>query len=107
MPSNFQLAIHLFLQLAVILAACRVVGRLARRLGQAQVVGEMIAGILLGPSLLGLSAPALQRALFPATLALPVGGTTATVPHPSMSILYALAQVGLVLYMFLVGLELN
>ena len=81
-----------FLQLAAILAACRLVGYLARKLGQPQVVGEMIAGVLLGPSLLGLLFPEVQAYLF---------------PKQAMAILYAVSQVGLVLYMFLVGLEFN
>jgi Kef-type K+ transport system membrane component KefB len=103
MTGNAQLVLHLFLQLVVILVICRLVGRLLRPLGQAQVVGEMVAGVLLGPSLFGLLAPEAQAALFPKTLA--VGEST--VGHPSMSILYALSQIGLVLYMFLVGLNFN
>ena len=51
--TNFQVSIHFFLALAVILIVCRLVGRAVYRLGQPQVVGEMIAGVLLGPSLLG------------------------------------------------------
>jgi hypothetical protein len=51
--TNFQLSVHFFVQVAAILATCRVVGLLVRRLGQPQVGGEMIAGVLLGPSLLG------------------------------------------------------
>lgn len=96
--SNFELSIHYFLQLVVILGACRVVGRLGRFLGQPQVVGEMITGVLLGPSLflplteIWPAAGQAQRFLFPT-------GT------PSMTIIYAVAQVGLVLYMFVVGLE--
>ena len=91
-PSNFQLSIHFFLQLAVILLACRIVGWMARRIGQPQVVGEMICGVLLGPSLLGMVAPNFSAQLFP--------------PHStSMTILYIGAQLGLVLYMFCVGLE--
>ncbi|WBC14942.1 cation:proton antiporter [Micromonospora sp. WMMA1998] len=88
-----ELAMHFFLQLAVILGVCRVVGLLARRLGQPQVVGEMIAGVLLGPSLLGLLAPGVKDALFPS--------------GPSMSILYVVGQVGLTLYMFCIGLEFD
>lgn len=94
------LTVQLFLQLAVILAACRLCGWLGRRLGQTQVVSEMVTGVLLGPSLFGLVAPAAQAWLFPKTLA---GGG----PHPSMLILYALSQLGLVLYMFMIGLEFN
>ena len=50
-----------FIQMAVILAACRVVGAVARRFGQPQVVGEMIAGVLLGPSLLGYFFPHFEK----------------------------------------------
>jgi len=63
-PGDFS--IHFFLQLAVILLACRVVGWLGKKLlAQPQVVGEMIAGVILGPSLLGLLFPEFQLALFP------------------------------------------
>ena len=86
-------AIHFFLELAVILAACRVVGLLARRIGQPQVVGEMIAGVVLGPSLLGLIAPGVQDWLFP--------------PGDANTMLYTVAQIGLVLYMFLIGLNFD
>ena len=61
-PGDYS--IHFFLQLAVIILACRVVGWLGQRLlGQPQVVGEMIAGVVLGPSLLGLIWPDLQAAI--------------------------------------------
>jgi Kef-type K+ transport system membrane component KefB len=86
-------AIHFFLELAVILATCRVVGIIAKRVGQPQVVGEMIAGVVLGPSLLGEIAPGVQQALFP--------------PGPSNVVLYTVAQIGLVLYMFLIGLNFD
>lgn len=107
--SNFELGILLFLQLTVILVTCRVVGWIGRRfLGQTQVVMEMVAGVLLGPSLFGLLAPQLQAQLFPRKLEVMVEGAGAiSVAHPSMSILYALAQIGLVLYMFVIGLEFN
>ena len=86
-------AIHFFLELAVILATCRVVGMIGKRIGQPQVVGEMIAGVVLGPSLLGQLAPGVQQALFP--------------PGPSNVVLYTVAQIGLVLYMFLIGLNFD
>lgn len=85
-----QLSIAFFLQMFVILAAARVVGSLARRIGQPQVVGEMIAGVLLGPSLFGYFAPELQAQIF---------------PKESLKVLYVGAQLGVGLYMFLVGVE--
>lgn len=90
--SNSELSILFFLQLAVILAAVRLVGLLARKIGQPQVVGEMIAGVLLGPSLFGALFPGAGAYLFPAQ---------------SKTIIYAVAQLGVVLYMFLVGAEFN
>lgn len=102
--TDVALAVRFFLQLAVILVACRVVGWVGRRyLGQTQVVMEMIAGVMLGPSLFGLMFPEAQAWLFPQTVE--IGGTE--VKHPSMSILYVASQLGLVLYMFLVGLEFD
>lgn len=91
MPAD--IAIHFFLQLTGILAACRLAGIVAQRLGQPQVVGEMIAGVVLGPSLLGRIAPDLQATLFPS-------GTANIV-------LYTAAQVGLVLYMFIIGMNFD
>ena len=82
----------LLLQIIVILLAARVAGALVRRLGQPQVVGEMLAGIALGPSLLGAYAPAVASTLF---------------PPASLGFLNALSQVGLLVFMFLVGLELD
>jgi Kef-type K+ transport system membrane component KefB len=79
------------LQMFVILASCRVFGWLVRRwLRQPQVIGEMIAGVLLGPSLLGLIAPDIQAYLF---------------PPGSRPVLYVVSQLGIGLYMFLVGLD--
>ncbi|HME75022.1 MAG TPA: cation:proton antiporter [Mycobacterium sp.] len=86
-------AVHFFLELAAILVTCRVVGLLSQRLGQPQVVGEMVAGVLLGPSLLGRLAPGVQQHLFP--------------PGPANVVLYTAAQIGLVLYMFLIGLNFD
>ncbi|NGM50934.1 cation:proton antiporter [Caulobacter sp. 602-2] len=85
-----ELSVVFFLQMFVIIAVSRLVGWLAKKyLGQPQVVGEMIAGVLLGPSLLGLLAPDIQHMLF---------------PKDSKSVLYVGAQMGVGLYMFLVGL---
>ena len=90
-PGDYS--IHFFLQIAIIILACRAVGWLGRvLLRQPQVVGEMIAGVVLGPSLFGLAAPDLQLAIF---------------PKETRSVLYVGAQLGVGLYMFLVGLTLN
>ncbi|MBB5917591.1 Kef-type K+ transport system membrane component KefB [Nocardia transvalensis] len=99
MPSFLDLTLHFFLQMAVILAAYRLVWPLLKRLGQMQVVAIMAAGFLLGPSVLGAVWPSAQRWLFPATLV--IGGQS--IPHPSLTVLYVVGQLGLVLYMFLVG----
>ena len=88
MPNLFTLV----LQIAVILGACRVAGTLFRVMRQPRVVGEMFAGILLGPSFLGWVAPNLSLYLFPPS---------------SLGYLNALSQVGIVIFMFLVGLAIN
>jgi len=82
----------LFLQMAAILTAARLMAVAFRFIGQPAVIGEIAAGILLGPSLLGRISPAVMNGLFPA------GG---------LGSLYALSQLGLVLFMFLVGLEVR
>jgi Kef-type K+ transport system membrane component KefB len=68
---------------------------------------EMVTGVLLGPSLFGLLLPEFQSFLFPQKYSLPIDGVTHDVRHPSMQILYIIAQLGLVLYMFLVGVEFD
>lgn len=88
--TNFELSFHFFFQVAFILGVCKVVGAIAGRLGQPAVVAEMIAGVLMGPSLFGWFSPGIQEQVF---------------PKASLTILYVVSQVGLVLYMFLVGLE--
>jgi Kef-type K+ transport system membrane component KefB len=104
--SNLDLVIKLLLQLTVILLTCRVVTIFGKRyLGQTDVVCEMIAGVMLGPSLFGAIAPSVQQWLFPKTPLILAAGTK--IPNPSMSILFAVSQIGLVLYMFLIGLEFN
>jgi Kef-type K+ transport system membrane component KefB len=96
---------HLFLQLAIILLAGRGAGVVLRRVQQPQVVAEMVVGLLLGPSLFGLLAPRLQSALFPGPQGAAAGAAVAD--HPSMAVLFAIGQLGLVLYMFLVGAQLD
>ncbi len=88
MPNLFNLV----LQITVILAVCRITGTLFRKIHQPRVVGEMFAGILLGPSLLGWVAPQISAYLFPPS---------------SLGFLNALSQVGVVIFMFLVGLGIN
>lgn len=82
----------LLLQVIVILVTARGFGALARGAGQPAVIGEMVAGIALGPSLLGMVSPAAQAFLFPAS---------------SMDFLKLLSQLGVILFMFVVGMELN
>ena len=72
--TSVDLSVRFFLQLAFILGVCRLVGMLARRIGQSQVVSEMIAGVLMGPSLLGL----LTRGQAPAPAANGPAGQTGT-----------------------------
>jgi Kef-type K+ transport system membrane component KefB len=95
--SNVHLAVQFFLQIAVILMACRIVGAIAKRLGQPQVVAEMITGVLLGPSLFGLLAPDLQASLFP--------WDPSQQTRDTQSYLFPVSQLGLALYMFIVGME--
>lgn len=83
---------HLFVQLLVIIAASRLLGGLFAKLGQPSVIGEMTAGILLGPSLFGLLAPGAFQFVF---------------PPDSLGTLKLLSQIGVCLFMFAVGMELN
>ena len=89
-PSPVQLLWRLFLAVAVIAALARICGLLARRVGQPEVVGEIVAGLLLGPTVLSTLAPGVIHALLPAAV------------RPNLGLL---AQAGLVIFMFAVGLE--
>lgn len=82
----------LLLQVVVIVAAARLLGSFFYKIRQPRVIGEIVAGILLGPSLLGLVAPDVQGFLFPAA---------------SLGSLQLLSQVGVILFMFVVGIELD
>ncbi len=90
--ANGQLLFHVLLALIVIALASRALGALFRWLHQPPVIGEVLAGIALGPSLLGALAPQVALYILPPTVA----------PH-----LGVIAQVGVILFMFLVGLELD
>lgn len=84
---------HTLIALAIIIAFARATGTVLQRLlGQPLVIGEIIAGILLGPALLGRVTPQLHALLFPPSI------------QPYLSLL---ATLGVVLFMFLVGLALN
>ena len=80
------------IQLLVIVAVGRATGALFRRIGQTAVIGEMCAGILLGPSVLGALSPSMEAGLFPPS---------------SLQPLHLISQLGVVLFMFVVGMELD
>lgn len=82
----------LLLQIAVIITAAKLLGSLFKRIGQPAVIGEIAAGILLGPSLLGWLAPDTMAFLFPTS---------------SLGTLQLLSQIGLILFMFIIGLEVD
>ncbi|ATB29216.1 cation:proton antiporter [Melittangium boletus] len=82
----------LIVQFIVIIGLSRLLGRGMRWIGQPLVIAEVLAGILLGPSLLGWIAPGAMETLFPSS---------------SLPVLKMLSQVGLILFMFLIGLELD
>jgi len=84
--------LHFLLALAAVVGLGGLLSRAFKRLGQSPVIGEVLAGILLGPSLLGRLAPGLEGFLLPASVA----------PYLGM-----VAQLGVILYMFQVGLDLD
>ena len=85
------LALLLFQIITIVLVA-RIFGWIFRKIGQPSVIGEIIAGIALGPSLFGLYFPDMEAALFPVD---------------SLGNLQLLSQVGLIFFMFIVGMELD
>lgn len=90
---NFRTPLSILLtQIIVILMMAGLFRRLFRAIGQPAVMGEMIAGIVLGPSVLGLFFPQALSFLFPAS---------------SLETLRLLSQIGVVLFMFVVGMELD
>jgi Kef-type K+ transport system membrane component KefB len=97
-----HLLLPVLVQLVVIIAAARLFGALARRLGQPSVVGEIVAGLLLGPSLFGWLFPDVFAAVFrPALPGVEPALADAVLPK----IFTVIAQFGLIFLLFLVGLE--
>ena len=86
------MVLDVLVALAVIVVTARLVGGLFTRLHQPAVIGEVVAGIMLGPSLLGSVAPGLAAVL---------------VPPGTAPFLGVMSQLGVILYMFLIGLELD
>jgi Kef-type K+ transport system membrane component KefB len=91
-PAPADVLLHVLLALVVVIVAARICGALCKHFRQPPVIGEVIAGILLGPSLLGRISPMAMNFLLPPSVA------------PFLSII---AQIGVILFMFLVGLELD
>jgi Kef-type K+ transport system membrane component KefB len=89
---NAELTLHVLLALAAVVISGRVLARLLAAIHQPPVIGEVLSGILLGPSLLGRLAPGIEASLFPDSIRSALGDV---------------AQIGVVLYMFLVGLEFD
>jgi Kef-type K+ transport system membrane component KefB len=93
MLHNLQHPLALLLaQIITIIIVARLLGWVCKKIGQPTVVGEIIAGIILGPSLIGMYFPEFSAALFPAK---------------SLGNLQFLSQIGLILFMFIVGMELD
>ena len=82
----------LLLQIIVIIAFARLVGFLFKKIGQPAVIGEIVAGIIMGPSIVGLFFPQINHFLF---------------PPASLGTLNFLSQIGLILFMFIIGMELD
>jgi Kef-type K+ transport system membrane component KefB len=82
----------LLLQIITIVACARIFGFLCKKIGQPTVIGEIIAGIILGPSVLGLFAPGVSSFLFPAG---------------SLNTLQFFSQLGLILFMFIIGMDVD
>jgi Kef-type K+ transport system membrane component KefB len=98
-PGQVDVVLHVTATLASVIGLGFVLARAFRYLGQPPVIGEVVAGILLGPSLLGAISPETLHLLIPAPNSDPNGQVPAA--------LKAVSQLGVILYMFLVGLDLN
>jgi Kef-type K+ transport system membrane component KefB len=82
----------LLLQIITIITFARIFGFLCKKIGQPAVIGEIIAGIVLGPSLLGFVAPGVSAFLF---------------PPESLNSLQFFSQIGLIMFMFIVGMDVD
>ncbi|HEX7583069.1 MAG TPA: cation:proton antiporter, partial [Prolixibacteraceae bacterium] len=90
---NFEHPLAILLaQIITIIIVARILGWICSKIGQPTVIGEIIAGIVLGPSLVGMYFPEFSKALFPVQ---------------SLGNLQFLSQIGLILFMFMVGMELD
>jgi Kef-type K+ transport system membrane component KefB len=93
MTHNLQHPLAILLaQIITIILVARFFGWVCRKIGQPTVIGEMIAGIVLGPSLIGMHFPEFSAMLF---------------PKESLGNLQFLSQIGLILFMFVIGMELD
>ncbi|NMH28580.1 cation:proton antiporter domain-containing protein [Flavobacterium silvaticum] len=93
MAQNLQHPLALLLaQIITIIFAARLMGWFCRKIGQPSVIGEIIAGIMLGPSLIGMYFPEFSAHLF---------------PKESLGNLQFLSQIGLIFFMYVIGMELN
>ncbi|MFO0918661.1 MAG: cation:proton antiporter [Planctomycetaceae bacterium] len=99
LPGQVDVVLHVTATLAAVICLGFLLGRLFRYLGQPAVIGEVVAGIALGPSLLGAIWPEAAHLLIPAAAVDPKGQVPAA--------LKAVSQLGVILYMFLVGLDLS
>src|SRR5689334_20551886 len=89
---NLMIIIQFVPAFIIIIVLCRLLGRFMQVIGQPRVIGEMIAGVMLGPSLMGHASPQLSTMLF---------------SEEVKQLLQALSSAGLGIYMFLVGLEID
>ncbi len=98
-PAGINVAVHVLATLSAVIGLGNIFAWGLRRCGQPAVIGEVLAGIVLGPSVLGMFSPALMHGLIP---------DAAVDPHGLVvSSMKTIAQLGVVLYMFIIGLELN
>ncbi len=91
-PSTHSALFHFLLALVFIITVTRLMGLVSKKLSQPPVIGEILGGILLGPSFLGLFFPQLMAFIFPVNI---------------IPMINTIAQLGIILYMYFVGLEID